>query len=148
MSIKFSYQMCFFTETGRKFHTPGLDTYFFLNLAVGQPSNNMDLSAIKIYLGILIIFSFFAFHFKMKNKKSRCTLYFRIIVFETRCHVTNHSRSCLEVYFCPFFTQQGPEKNIGKLSIGIQNFERSRIYYLYSTHVMPCHSHCCMLQKL
>ena len=34
----------------------GLDTYFFLNLAVGQPSNNMDLSEIEIYLGMMIIF--------------------------------------------------------------------------------------------
>ena len=36
----------------------GLDTYFFPNLAVGQPSNNMDLSEIEIYLGIMMIFSF------------------------------------------------------------------------------------------
>ena len=34
----------------------GLDTYYFLNLAVGQPSNNMDLSEIEIYLGMMIIF--------------------------------------------------------------------------------------------
>ena len=34
----------------------GLDAYFFPNLAVGQPSNNMDLSEIEIYLGIMIIF--------------------------------------------------------------------------------------------
>ena len=37
----------------------GLDTYFFLNSAVGQPSNNMDLSKIEIYLGIMIIFFLF-----------------------------------------------------------------------------------------
>ena len=37
----------------------GLDTYFFLNLAVGQPSNNMDLSEIEIYLGIMIKFFLF-----------------------------------------------------------------------------------------
>ena len=37
----------------------GLDTYFFLNLAVGQPSNNMDLSEIEIYLGMMIIFFLF-----------------------------------------------------------------------------------------
>ena len=37
----------------------GLDTYFFLNLAVGQPSNNVDLSEIEIYLGIMIIFFLF-----------------------------------------------------------------------------------------
>ena len=34
----------------------GLDTYFFLNLAVGQPPNNMDLSEIEIYLGMVMIF--------------------------------------------------------------------------------------------
>ena len=28
----------------------GLDTYFFLDLAVGQPSTNIDLSEIEIYL--------------------------------------------------------------------------------------------------
>ena len=37
----------------------GLDTYLFLNLAVGQPSNNMDLSEIEIYLGMMIIFFLF-----------------------------------------------------------------------------------------
>ena len=37
----------------------GLDTYFFLNLAVGQPSNNMDLSEVEIYLGIMIEFFLF-----------------------------------------------------------------------------------------
>ena len=36
----------------------GLDTYFLPNLAVGQPSNNMDLSEIEIFLGIIIIFFF------------------------------------------------------------------------------------------
>ena len=43
----------------------GLDTYFFLNLAVGQASNNMDLSEIEIYLGMIMIF--FLFRFK-KNR--------------------------------------------------------------------------------
>ena len=38
---------------------PGLDTYFFVNLAVGQPSNNMDLSEVEIYLGMVIIFFLF-----------------------------------------------------------------------------------------
>ena len=33
----------------------GLDAYFFLNLIVGQPSNNIDLSEIEIYLGMMII---------------------------------------------------------------------------------------------
>ena len=36
----------------------GLDTYFFPNLAVGQPSNNMNLSEIEISLGIMTIFFF------------------------------------------------------------------------------------------
>ena len=43
------------THGGRETHS-GLDTYYFLNLAVGQPSNNMDLSEIEIYLGMMIIF--------------------------------------------------------------------------------------------
>ena len=48
------------TKFGQKMqNTSGLDTYFFLNLAVGQPSNNMDLSEIEIYLGIMIIFFLF-----------------------------------------------------------------------------------------
>ena len=34
----------------------GLDAYFFPNLAVGQPSDNMDLSEIEIYLGMMMIF--------------------------------------------------------------------------------------------
>ena len=37
----------------------GLDTYFFPNLSVGQPSNNMDLSEIEIYLGTMMIFFLF-----------------------------------------------------------------------------------------
>ena len=39
---------------------PGLDTYFLPNLAVGQPSNNMDLSEIEFFLAI-IIFSLWHF---------------------------------------------------------------------------------------
>ena len=39
-------------------HNTGLDIYFFPNLAVGQPSNNMDLSEIEIRLGRIIIISF------------------------------------------------------------------------------------------
>ena len=37
---------------------PGLDAYFFPSLAVGQPSSNMDLSEIKIYLGMIITLFF------------------------------------------------------------------------------------------
>ena len=33
----------------------GLDTNFFPNLVVGQPSNNINLSEIEIYLGMIII---------------------------------------------------------------------------------------------
>ena len=47
----------------------GLDTYFFLNLAVGQPKNNMDLPEIEIYLGMMIIF------FPFRKKKSGRTVY-------------------------------------------------------------------------
>ena len=32
----------------------GLDAYFFPNLAAGQPSNNINLSEIEIYLGMMI----------------------------------------------------------------------------------------------
>ena len=34
----------------------GLDAYFFPNLGVGQPSTNIDLSEIEIYLGMIISF--------------------------------------------------------------------------------------------
>ena len=44
----------------------GLDTYFFPNLGVGQPSNNTDLSEIEIYLGMIIIF--FVAMKKYKNR--------------------------------------------------------------------------------
>ena len=53
--------MCKQTST-----TTGLDTYFFPNLGVGQPSNNIDLSEIEIYLGMIIII----FCHEM-NKKNR-----------------------------------------------------------------------------
>ena len=33
----------------------GLDTYFFPNLGVWQPSDNIDLSEIEIYMGMIII---------------------------------------------------------------------------------------------
>ena len=75
----------------------GLDTYFFTNLGVGQPSNNMDLSETKIYLGS-IIYVFFAM------KKSWRTLIINIFilisrftVFKEPCHVINYWCSSLEV---------------------------------------------------
>ena len=75
----------------------GLDAYFFTNLGVGQPSNNMDLSETKIYLGS-IIYVFFAM------RKSRRTLIINIFilisrftVFKEPCHVINHWCSSLEV---------------------------------------------------
>ena len=66
-------------------HLSGLDTYFFRNLSVGQPSNNMDLSEIEIYLGTMIISFLF-------RKINRGELYicifnfcFKITVCETHC---------------------------------------------------------------
>ena len=82
---------------------PGLDAYFSLNLAVGQPSNNMDLSEIEIYLGIMITFSFF-WYLKWKNNKPVKTLIicmftfpFKIAVSEARFHNINHLCSYLEI---------------------------------------------------
>ena len=84
-------------------YTPGLDAYFFPNLAVGQPSNNMDLSEIKIYLGMMIIIFFLQWK-KITNREelwsSACLLFnFRITVSETYCHMINHWCSYLEVVF-------------------------------------------------
>ena len=48
----------------------GLDTYFFPSLAVGQPSNYMDLSKIEIHLGIMIVLSFFRiFYENITNRR-------------------------------------------------------------------------------
>ena len=80
---------------------PGLDAYFFPNLGVGQPSNNIDLSVIEIYLGMIISF------LTMKNKNS----YYKINCFgSTLSHdkpMVFFSRSV--VYFCPFWRHRDPE---------------------------------------
>ena len=49
---------------------PGLDTNFFPNLGVGQPSNNTDLSEIEIYLGMIIIYIYIYIYCneKIKNR--------------------------------------------------------------------------------
>ena len=81
----------------------GLDTYFFLNLAVGQPSNNMDLSEIEICLGIIMIFSFGICIIRKENKylgEHIYVFFFFISGFtvpEARCRMRNHQCSCLEV---------------------------------------------------
>ena len=83
----------------------GLDTYFFLNLSVGQPTNNMDLSEIEICLGTMIIL-----------KKSGKTVYLYIqFLFQDYCVWSIHFK--------------GYDKCI-KLYILIQNVERSKMYLL------------------
>ena len=77
--------------------TTGLDAYFFINLGVGQPSNNMDLSETKIYLGS-IIYVFFAM--KKSWRTSIINIFIlisRFIVFKEPCYVINHWCSSLEV---------------------------------------------------
>ena len=105
----------------------GLDTYFFPNLEVGQPSNNIALSEIEISLGIMTMLSFYVF--VTKNNKSAKTLiicmfafYFKIAVSEALFHIINHLCSCLEiVLFIPvqFWRQReqdyvSKEKNVWK----------------------------------
>ena len=132
-------------------YNTGLDVYFFLNLSVGQPSNNMDLSEIEICLGTIIIF--FLFRKKNRGKLYICifNFYFKITVSEAHCHMINHWCSSLEVFFLSILTSQGPgihfkgyEKCITS-NILIQNVERSKMYSLYSAHVMSCH--CCMFTE-
>ena len=130
----------------------GLDTYLFLNLSVGQPSNNMDLSEIEIYLGTIMIF----FRFRKINRGELyiCIFifYFKITMSEAHCHIINHWCSSLEVFsnHCgvasegPGIHFRGYKKCITS-NISIQNVERSKMYSLYSAHVMSCH--CCMLTE-
>ena len=134
---------------------PGLDTYFFLNLSIGQPSNNMDLSEIEIHLGTMIIF----FLFRKKKKSGRTVylyicifnFYFKITVSEAHCHIINHWCSSLVEVFLSILTSQGPGihfngyKKCITSNILIQNVERSKMYSLYSAHVMSCH--CCMFTE-
>ena len=145
-SQNFGYQIWFCTRL-----FTGLDTYFFLNLSVGQPSNNMDLSEMEIYLGTMMIF----FLFRIKNWRELyiCifNFYFKITVSETHCHILNHWSSSQEVFFCPFWRHRDPGgihfkgyKKCITSNILIQNVERSKMYSLYSAHVMSCH--CCMFR--
>ena len=92
----------------------GLDTYFFPNLAVGQPSNNMDLSEIEIYLGIMMIFSFFVFVMKKKTNRWKLWSFVRLLFFQDCClwsTLTHHksfvflSRGSV-VYPSPFWRQR------------------------------------------
>ena len=93
----------------------GLDTYFFLNLAVGQPSNNMDLSEIEICLGIIMIFSFGICIIRKENKISGRT-YICLFVFHFRIYCAwstlSHekpsvflSRSSVVYFHHPFLRQ-------------------------------------------
>ena len=124
---------------GPCFNTPvsGLDTYFFLNLAVGQPSNNMDLSEIEICLGIIVNF-FLAFVIKkqisMRIYIYICLFYFRIYcVWSTLSHNKSSvflSRSSV-VYFHHPFLRQLPgvyfkQIIVWKLKMWIQNFDRMK----------------------
>ena len=140
----------------KNFHYSGLDTYFFLNLAVGQPSNNMDLSEIEIYLGMMIIF------FLFRKKKSGRTVYLYIyFLFQDYCvwstlshnkQLVFFSSSCvfrISVHFDVTGTRntflQGIQKCI-TLNILTQKVERIRMYSLCSArHVMSCH--CCMFTE-
>ena len=87
----------------------GLDTNFFLNLSVGQPSNNMDLSEIEIYLGTMMIFFFF-------RKKSGRTVYLLYIqfLFQDYCvwSTLSHNKSLVffsRSFFCPFWRHRDQE---------------------------------------
>ena len=84
-------QVIYWHRTGDK--PAGLDTYFFLNLAVGQPSNNMDLSEIEIYLGRMIIFFLF-------NKKSGRTVSVYLFLFQDYCVWSTLSHNKSLVFFC------------------------------------------------
>ena len=111
----------------------------------------MDLSEIEICLGAIIIV--FLFRKKNRGKLYICILnfYFKITVSEAYCHIINHWCSSLQVFFLSILTSQGPgihfkgyEKCITS-NILIQIVERSKMYSLYSAHVMSCH--CCMFTE-
>ena len=71
--------------------------------------------------------------------------YFKITVSEAHCHILNNWCSSLEVFFLSIVTSQGPGihfkgyKKCITSNILIQNVERSKMYSLYSAHVMSCH---------
>ena len=78
---------------------PGLDTYFFLNLSVGQPSNNMDLSEIEICLGTITIF------FLFRKKKSGRAVYLYIqFLFQDYCVWSTLSHNKSLVFFSRGFS--------------------------------------------
>ena len=112
----------------------GLDTYFFPNLGVGQPSNNIDLSEIEIYLGMII-----TFFVAMKKYKNRGEIwsYVSLVLFQDSLEVV--------LFIFVHFDITGTRnifkgyKNVWKLKISIQNFERIRIYSLYTQHLSTCH---------
>ena len=94
---------------GDVWNKAGLDTYFFLNLSVGQPSNNMDLSEIEIYLGTMIIFFLF-------RKKSGRTVYLLYIqsLFQDYCvwSTLSHNKSLVffsRSFFSPFWRHRDQE---------------------------------------
>ena len=98
-----------FFEYFPSFITAGLDTYFFLNLSVGQPSNNMDLSEIEIYLGTIKIFFLFR---KKKSGRTLC-LYIQFL-FQDYCVWSTPSLNKSLVFFsrsffCPLWRHRDQE---------------------------------------
>ena len=99
------------------------------------------------------------FPFSKKKKSGRTVylyicifnFYFKITVSEAHCHIINHWCSSLVEVFLSILTSQGPGilfngyKKCITSNILIQNVERSKMYSLYSAHVMSCH--CCMFTE-
>ena len=95
-------------------------------------------------------------HFSIKIGEN-CILnfYFKITVSEAHCHIINHWYSSLEAVFLisVHFDVTGTRnifQGIWKcitLYILIQNVEISRMYSLYSAHVMSCHVTAVCLQN-
>ena len=81
----------------------GLDTNFFLNLSVGQPSNNIwTCPKSKSTWARWWYSSFFE---KNRGELYICCIfnfYFKITVFEAHCHIINHWCSSLEVFSVHF----------------------------------------------
>ena len=95
---------------------------------------------------------FFLFLLKIgENCISVYSIFFKITVSEAHCHIINYWCFSLEVFFLSILTSQGPGihfKGYRKCitsNILIQNVERSKMYSLYSVHVMSCH--CCMFTE-
>ena len=111
----------------------------------------MDLSEIESCLGTITIF--FIFQKKNRGELYICifNFYFNITVSEAHCQIINHWCSSLEVFLLFILTSQGPgihfkgyEKCITS-NVLIQNVERSKMYSLYSAHVMSYN--CCMFTE-